>query len=148
MPKEISCKFLYVKHVARYFGLKSPVPFTTWQNVGVKRPKNGINFAFGGTGVFDTSFPFPNMTTQINFFQKLIANSIFMLNDIHSSIALVSVSGNDYSFYQATNGSMEASQIYIFITSSFNLCLISKLSMSCLKVRSFHYRDSNHSSSQ
>ncbi|XP_038883507.1 GDSL esterase/lipase At5g03610-like [Benincasa hispida] len=99
---------------AKYLGLKkSPTPFIAWQKIGNKRPKFGINFAFGGTGVFDTSFPFPNMTTQINLFQNLIANSIFTSYDIHSSIALVSPSGNDYSFYLATNGSPQGFKPFV-----------------------------------
>ncbi|XP_011657693.1 GDSL esterase/lipase At5g03610 [Cucumis sativus] len=101
--------------LANYVGLKrSPIPFTAWKKTGSKlRAKCGINFAFGGTGVFDTLYPFPNMTTQINFFQNLIANSIFTSYDIHSSIALVSPSGNDYSFYLATNGSPEGVKPFV-----------------------------------
>ncbi|KAL0543684.1 hypothetical protein IC582_018786 [Cucumis melo] len=101
--------------LAKYVGLKkSPIPFTVWQRFGRKGAKYGMNFGFGGTGVFDTSFPFPNMTTQINFFQNLIVNSIFSSYDIHSSIALVSPSGNDYSFYFANNGSLEGFKPFIF----------------------------------
>ena len=57
--------------------------------------------------MFDTSFPFPNMTTQIDFFQGLVANNIFAPKHVGSSVALVSPSGNDYSFYQERNGSIE-----------------------------------------
>lgn len=78
--------------------------------------KEGINFAFGGTGVFDTSVPLPNMTTQIDLFRQLrIADSVvFSSADVRFSLALVSVSGNDYSFYLATHSS---TKVHIFIPS-------------------------------
>ncbi|XP_022972691.1 GDSL esterase/lipase At5g03610-like [Cucurbita maxima] len=98
---------------ANYLELKSPETFIGWRKGGRKGPKYGMNFAFGGTGVFDTSFPFPNMTTQIDFFQGLVANNIFDPKHVGSSVALVSPSGNDYSFYQERNGSMEGLQPFI-----------------------------------
>lgn len=130
--------------IANYVGLKrSPIPFTAWKKTGSKlRAKCGINFAFGGTGVFDTLYPFPNMTTQINFFQNLIANSIFTSYDIHSSIALVSPSGNDYSFYLATNGSPEVINTNIIIINFdyiFN-CLFIPLLLKYLESRTIPTR--------
>lgn len=69
--------------------------------------KYGMNFAYGGTGVFDTSAPYPNMTVQIDFFQRLIAEKVYTATDLQNSVAFVSVAGNDYSFYLATNGTVQ-----------------------------------------
>jgi len=57
----------------------------------------GMNFAYGGTGVFDTYVPLPNMTVQINLFEDVISREkVYMGTDLQSSIALVSLAGNDY----------------------------------------------------
>ncbi|XP_022925652.1 GDSL esterase/lipase At5g03610-like isoform X3 [Cucurbita moschata] len=100
---------------ARYVGLKSPIPFTVQNRVGLRRFKEtGVNFAFGGTGVFDTSFPFPNMTTQIDFFQQLQhGESLSTKTDNQFSAALVSVSGNDYSLDIITNGPKQGLKPFI-----------------------------------
>lgn len=94
---------------AKHAGVKSPIPFSVRNKVGLKRLKQGINFAFGGTGVFDTSVPLPNMTTQIDLFQQL--RLVDSDADARFSLALVSVSGNDYSFFLATNGSTQVYNI-------------------------------------
>ncbi|KAJ6314172.1 hypothetical protein OIU78_017767 [Salix suchowensis] len=61
-----------------------------------------MNFAYGGTGVFPiVDVPEPNMTTQIDFFQDIIHEKFYSGSDLHSSVALVSVAGNDYSNYIA-----------------------------------------------
>ncbi|KAG7034511.1 GDSL esterase/lipase [Cucurbita argyrosperma subsp. argyrosperma] len=94
-------------YVARIIGLKSPIPYRVVEKEGVEGAKDGVNFAYGGTGVFKTGYDLPTMTTQIDFLQHLIANSTFTPQDINSSFALVSVSGNDYSYYLSTNGSIK-----------------------------------------
>lgn len=66
-----------------------------------------MNFAFGGTGVFDTLVPAPNMTTQIDFLQNLVKESVYTKTDLESSLSLVSVAGNDYFTYLAEGGSNE-----------------------------------------
>ncbi|XP_022925651.1 GDSL esterase/lipase At5g03610-like isoform X2 [Cucurbita moschata] len=100
---------------ARHVGLKSPIPFSVRNRVGLRRFKEtGVNFAFGGTGVFDTEYPLPNMTTQIDFFQQLRhGDSIFTNTDAQSSVALVSASGNDYAFYFAMNSSRQGLKPFI-----------------------------------
>ncbi|XP_009374744.1 GDSL esterase/lipase At5g03610 [Pyrus x bretschneideri] len=104
--------------LARFIGVKSPIPYR-FRKVGVNHLKYGVNFAYGGTGVFKTSVLDPNMTTQIDFFQKLIENSsIFTPKELHSSVALVTGPGNDYATYVATNGSVQGWQP--FITSIVN----------------------------
>ncbi|KAL0729786.1 hypothetical protein Bca4012_025879 [Brassica carinata] len=70
-----------------------------------------MNFAYGGTGVFNTKSTSPNMTIQINLFEQLLGD-IYSQSD-SSSLALVSIAGNDYSNYLALNRSIAALPIFI-----------------------------------
>jgi len=83
--------------------------------------KYGMNFAFGGTGVFNTLVPLPNMTTQIDFLQQLIKDKVYSALDLTNSVALVSVAGNDYSHFTQTNGS----QVNKFMHFSLYLYIVS-----------------------
>lgn len=70
-----------------------------------------MNFAYGGSGVFNTLGDLlPNMTTQMDFYQRLVNDSIYTKQDLHSSVVLICLSGNDYAFYLATGGN---AQVYI-----------------------------------
>lgn len=104
-------------YLARFVGIKSPVPYR-WRQFAKKNLCYGMNFAYGGTGVFDTLILEPNMTTQIDFFEKLIHESVYTKRDLASSLALVTVSGNDYAAYTAKGGSIEG--LPAFITSVVN----------------------------
>lgn len=84
-------------------GIKSPLPYK-WIKYGKNKLRNGINFAYGGTGVFDTGNLQPNMTTQIDYFEKLIKDSVYTKRDLASSLVLVTVSGNDYGAYASAGG--------------------------------------------
>lgn len=87
-------------------GVPSPVPYRLQRLAGQKR-RYGINFAYGGTGVFDTFLPLPNMTTQMDFFEKLIDGGIYRGRDLRSSMAFVSNAGNDYvSYLYVFNGTI------------------------------------------
>ncbi|KAK4478727.1 hypothetical protein RD792_014225 [Penstemon davidsonii] len=93
-------------YFAKFFGLKSPIAYI-WMKFGGKKVRNGMNFAFGGSGVFETSSNLlPNMSTQIDFFEKLmtINESIYTKRDLKSSVVLVSLVGNDYAAYAARSG--------------------------------------------
>lgn len=108
-------------YAAEFMGVKSPFPYRR-RHLVVKNLKNGMNFAYGGTGVFDTLYSGPNMTTQIDFFQQLIRDHVFTANDIESSVALVAVAGNDYTTYKAKiNGS---SQVIYESTHIYNSYII------------------------
>ncbi|CAH9097260.1 unnamed protein product [Cuscuta europaea] len=85
--------------IARYMGIKSPVPYRRWKLGGTNLHKNGLNFAFGGTGVFTTLFDGPTMTTQINDFQQLIERHVYTKHELTNSFAHVSVAGNDYTTF-------------------------------------------------
>ncbi|XP_030925274.1 GDSL esterase/lipase At5g03610-like [Quercus lobata] len=104
-------------YLAKFMGVKSPIPYR-WRKLGVKYLKYGMNFAHGGTGVFNTLVGDPNMTTQIDFFQELIKTNVFNSSNIESSVALVTLAGNDYSAYNFRNGSTQGYPS--FITSVVN----------------------------
>lgn len=95
---------------AKFVGVRSPIPYR-WRKYGIPLLKYGMNFAFGGTGVFQTLYPGPNMTTQIDTFHHLITDNVFTIRDLQSSVALVTLSGNDYA-YIASSGGSAAVRIY------------------------------------
>ncbi|XP_022133148.1 GDSL esterase/lipase At5g03610-like [Momordica charantia] len=89
--------YVLTDYFASFLGLKFPIPYVQLHDVVMHI--DGVNFAFGGSGVFTTIFPVPKLTDQIDFFQGFIDNSTLTPQYIDSSIALVSVSGNDYMTY-------------------------------------------------
>ncbi|KAK7274707.1 hypothetical protein RIF29_15804 [Crotalaria pallida] len=91
--------------IAEYLGIKSPVPYTSLNLSSPDELKYGVNFAFGGTGVFNTTARAPNMTIQIDLFEQVIKDNVYTPSDISNSVAYVSLAGNDYVYYFLTNGS-------------------------------------------
>lgn len=91
--------FFFYGNAASFLRIRSPVPYK-WRN-RVKKSKlgDGMNFAYGGTGVLETLVSAPNMTTQIDFLQQLVEEKLYTKSDLDLSIALVSVAGNDYAAY-------------------------------------------------
>ncbi|KFK24822.1 hypothetical protein AALP_AA8G029700 [Arabis alpina] len=98
--------------LARLLRIKTPITYLFKDYAGKKRLQYGMNFAYGGTGVFNTQSTSPNMTIQIDFFEQLLGN-VYSQSDLSSSLALVSVSGNDYSNYLSQNGSIAALPAFI-----------------------------------
>nr|XP_004516199.1 GDSL esterase/lipase At5g03610-like [Cicer arietinum] len=92
--------------IAKYLGIRSPIPYKFRKIVPKHYLKYGMNFAYGGTGVFDTLSSGPNVTAQIDSLKQLIQDNVYTVQDLTNSIAYVSVAGNDYNFYLATNGSL------------------------------------------
>ncbi|KAM7531607.1 hypothetical protein LguiB_035017 [Lonicera macranthoides] len=99
-------------YLAKFWGVKSPIPYK-WRKYGGKKLENGMNFAHGGTGVFNTLVMDPNMTTQIDLFQNLVNDAVFTRMDLKSSLALVTLAGNDYTSYYVRGGTLEGSQAFI-----------------------------------
>lgn len=62
-----------------------------------------MNFAYRGTGVFDTSEKDPNRTDQSDLHEEQIKDDLCSPADLNSSLALVIFSGNDYSHFEETN---------------------------------------------
>lgn len=100
-------------YLAKFVGIKSPIPYR-WRNYAKERLHYGMNFAYGGTGVFDTLYLGPNMTTQIDFLRNLILNdSVYTKADLESSLVLLTLSGNDYSDFYAKGGTAQGLQSFI-----------------------------------
>ncbi|KAH7536972.1 hypothetical protein FEM48_Zijuj03G0042700 [Ziziphus jujuba var. spinosa] len=85
-------------------GIRSLVPYTRRGDVEKWEVQNGMNFAYGGTGVFNTLEKAPNMSTQISFFQQLLQQKWYTKQDLNSSIALLSLAGNDYGTFVVNHG--------------------------------------------
>ncbi|KAF3441689.1 hypothetical protein FNV43_RR15604 [Rhamnella rubrinervis] len=106
---------VFTDYIAKYLGIKSPLPYQ-WRKVkvGATLMKYGMNFAHGGTGVFQTLNPGPNMTTQIDFLETLHKQySVYTARDLRSSLALVTVAGNDYTAFWFRNGSSQELQSFV-----------------------------------
>ncbi|XP_077235821.1 GDSL esterase/lipase At5g03610-like isoform X4 [Tasmannia lanceolata] len=108
-------------YLASFLGIRTPIAYK-WRKMGPKPLRYGMNFAFGGAGVFNTLNPVPNLTAQIDFFQEQIKEGVYTKSDIESSLALISIVGNDYTAYQARNGTLEGLQ-------AFSTSLIIQLAM-------------------
>ncbi|KAI7757165.1 hypothetical protein M8C21_025735 [Ambrosia artemisiifolia] len=99
-------------YVARFMGIKSPLPYK-FLRYGPGKLRYGLNFAYGGTGVFDTHNMLPNVTAQIGLLQRLIKARVYTKRDLKASLALVAVSGNDYTAYGSNNGTRKGLPAFI-----------------------------------
>ncbi|XP_077234477.1 GDSL esterase/lipase At5g03610-like isoform X3 [Tasmannia lanceolata] len=108
-------------YLASFLGIRTPIAYK-WRKIGLKLLRYGMNFAYGGAGVFNTLGTSPNLTVQIDFFQEQIKEGVYTKSDVESSLALVSIVGNDYDAYQARNGTLKGLQ-------AFATSLINQLSM-------------------
>ncbi|KAF1878337.1 hypothetical protein Lal_00047004 [Lupinus albus] len=80
-------------YIASYLKIETPTAYTLKNSSNLH---NGINFAYGGTGLFKTLFDGPNLTVQIDSFEQLIKQNVYSKSDVESSIFLVNDGGNDY----------------------------------------------------
>ncbi|KAI3894041.1 hypothetical protein MKW92_026059 [Papaver armeniacum] len=104
---------VFTDFLASFMGIKSPTPYKQWAGILKWRVRNGMNFAHGGTGVFNTWIKEPNMTTQINTFKQYIADGVYNKRDLDKSMAIVALSGNDYTQYVLDGGTDEGFRAYI-----------------------------------
>lgn len=114
---------------AKHLKLKPPASYRIRKHLAPHRLKNGMSFAFGGTGVFETLNPGPNLTTQISFFQKAIQDNVFTASDVRNSVALVSVAGNDYTRYNVKNGSMQVHVFCLLVIIKIVVALLSRFQL-------------------
>ncbi|XP_010505168.1 PREDICTED: GDSL esterase/lipase At2g36325-like [Camelina sativa] len=102
-------------YLAKYIGLRTPCAYK-WGRFGRPRHavKRGMNFAFGGAGVFDTIFKIvPNASVQIDSLEQLIRRKVYSSADLNSSVAFFSIVGNDYLTYNRRNGSEQGRRALI-----------------------------------
>ncbi|KAL9232360.1 hypothetical protein vseg_007482 [Gypsophila vaccaria] len=121
-------------YIASYLQIETPIPYEQWNILSsLEKPekqKSGMNFAYGGTGVFDTEITRPNMTSQIDIFERLVTQSkVYTTSDFSSSIALASVGGNDYTYYLKHPGNSSVSQ--------FTQSVINQITVDLERIHSF-----------
>ncbi|PON71156.1 Lipase [Parasponia andersonii] len=104
-------------YLASFLGIKSPVPYRQIKSVNKSKLKYGMNFAFGGTGVFNTMEKEPNMSNQISFFEEILEKNLYSKRDLNWSVALVSVAGNDYGAYLAKGGNNNNMEVVYLVDS-------------------------------
>ncbi|KAF3545425.1 hypothetical protein DY000_02001942 [Brassica cretica] len=95
-------------YLAKYLGLRTPIAYK-WRRFALPRQvvNKGINFAFGGAGVFETIFTVPTASMQINSFERLLRKNVYSPADLNSSVAFFSFIGNDYIKYNIFNGTSQ-----------------------------------------
>ncbi|CAH8360799.1 unnamed protein product [Eruca vesicaria subsp. sativa] len=98
--------------LAQLLRIKLPVTYAKKDDVDKTRLQYGMSFAYGGTGVFKTYADYPNMTAQIDLFEQLLGTVIYSQSDLSSSVALVSVAGNDYITFIEANRDSPAKIIF------------------------------------
>ncbi|KAJ7558448.1 hypothetical protein O6H91_04G039700 [Diphasiastrum complanatum] len=117
-PRRPSGRFsngrLLTDYLAQAMGTSSPVPYAHLQQY-INLPegvKDGINFAFAGSGVFAGYEP-TNFATQVDQFEELLRANLSGLPSLTDSVVLLSTGGNDYLLYLAANGSLQELPAYI-----------------------------------
>ncbi|XP_019433739.1 PREDICTED: GDSL esterase/lipase At5g03610-like [Lupinus angustifolius] len=80
-------------YLASFLKIETPTPYALKNSSNLQ---NGMNFAYGGTGIFKTMVDGPNLTVQIDSFEQLIKQNVYSKSDVESSIVLVNTGGNDY----------------------------------------------------
>ncbi|KAK9733267.1 hypothetical protein RND81_04G055700 [Saponaria officinalis] len=115
-------------YIASYLEIETPIPYEQWNLLSSvdksEKQKFGMNYAYGGTGVFNTDVSRPNMTSQIDILERLITQSkVYTKPDFLSSIALVSIGGNDYSYYLKHPSNLTVSQFTKMIINQFTMNL-------------------------
>lgn len=105
LPKGPSGRFsdgwIFTDYLAKFLGIKTPVPYK-YRRVYPTHPY-GMNFAVGGSGVFDTGNFQRNLSAQIDTFQEQIKEGVFTKQDVENSVIYVSAAGNDYIYYLDNN---------------------------------------------
>ncbi|KAK7268404.1 hypothetical protein RIF29_21102 [Crotalaria pallida] len=117
-------------YIASFLKIDSPVPYALRNYSSLQY---GMNFAHGGTGIFNTLVDGPNMTVQIDSFETLIQQNVYTKPDLESSVALVNAAGNDYATYTTKNGSIQ--DIPVFTES-----LIKQMTLNLRRIHSLGVR--------
>lgn len=92
---------VFTDYFAAFLGLSTPMTYRKVQSTkAYEETMNGINFAYGGSGMFRTFGPLiPKISSQIEQFKDLIQSGFLSKELISSSFVLLVVCGNDYTAY-------------------------------------------------
>ncbi|KAE9619285.1 putative triacylglycerol lipase [Lupinus albus] len=97
-------------YIAFFLKIKSPTPYVLRNSSNLQ---NGVNFAHGGTGVYQTRVDGPNLAVQIDSFEQLIKQNVYSKVDVKSSIVIVNAGANDYITFILRKGNIFGINDYI-----------------------------------
>ncbi|MCO5611570.1 hypothetical protein L7F22_065823 [Adiantum nelumboides] len=90
--------FVLTDFIAKFLNLPSPSPYSHINEM----PATGVNFAYGGSGVFFTYGPeYTNISAQIDQFEQMAKGKPV---DYENSLVLFVYGGNDYSIHIQKHG--------------------------------------------
>ncbi|MCO5564241.1 hypothetical protein L7F22_017899 [Adiantum nelumboides] len=90
--------FVLTDFIAKFLNLPSPSPYSQINEM----PATGVNFAYGGSGVFFTYGPeYTNISAQIDQFEQMAKGKPV---DYENSLVLFVYGGNDYSIHIQKHG--------------------------------------------
>ncbi|XP_044423470.1 GDSL esterase/lipase At5g03610-like [Triticum aestivum] len=84
--------------IARMLGLAEAPPAYELTS-GQSCDSSGMTFAVGGAGVFkvtSTAKKVPTLAAQVQAFKRLVNDDVISTRQLHHSVALIAISGNDY----------------------------------------------------
>jgi hypothetical protein len=87
-----------MRRAASAMGMPTPVAYKLRRGAGPGLLARGMNFAVGGAGVLDTGNFQRNISAQIDLFQAQRPAAGGGARGCDAGVALVVVSGNDYSY--------------------------------------------------
>lgn len=87
---------LVIYIAANAMQMQSPIAYEE-RNSDPNAPKHGMNFAVGGSGVFNP-YGMLNLRGQINQFESF-AKTVYPKEFLQYSVVLVGIHGNDYAAY-------------------------------------------------
>ncbi|KAL1224331.1 GDSL esterase/lipase [Cardamine amara subsp. amara] len=103
-------------YLAKYIRLRRPIVYKWGRYTlpGSQVARRGMNFAYGGAGVFQTIYEVvPNASVQIDSFEHLLRRNVYSPADLNSSVAFFSIVGNDYLAYARRNGTKQGRPAFI-----------------------------------
>ncbi|KAE9619292.1 putative SGNH hydrolase-type esterase domain-containing protein [Lupinus albus] len=111
---------------ASYLKIETPIPYALKNSSNLQ---NGINFAYGGTGVLKTLVDGPNLTVQIDSFEQQIKQNVYSKSDVETSIVLVNAGANDYTKFALKDRNL-------FEIAKFRKSLVDELSANIKRIHS------------
>ncbi|KAJ4825236.1 hypothetical protein Tsubulata_035459 [Turnera subulata] len=95
--------FAAVDDIALFFNTSAPPTYSLWvknSSAAESELKNGMNFAFGGSGAL-TTWENVTLSVQLRQFKQLVESMVFTPSDLQDSVAVLSSIGNDWAYFSA-----------------------------------------------
>ncbi|KAJ4829940.1 hypothetical protein Tsubulata_021506 [Turnera subulata] len=91
--------------LALFLNTSAPPTYSLWEknsSAAESELKNGMNFAFGGSGAL-TTWENVTLSVQLRQFKQLVESMVFTPSDLQDSVAVLSSVGNDWGYFFAIN---------------------------------------------